>query len=342
MTGPLGGGGRTISIPANGQAVLLTETAVVGTPVFLINTSADSLLYIGDSSAVGPSSGVPLEASTALPWSAGGTVWAAAAPGTADAVSLVITSAIDGWDPSPAAIAAAVAAELLAQGIPNVLVEEPIVNGITLAPGATTNPPTNVSGFASLVIFSEQMTPTVSERLLATQMDPNGNAVDTETISLPAFKGSARLAVTGTTIQFTNQTTDPVRIWVVGSNRAAVQRLDVRAKTSLGDVWTSPSAAYTVGQLVALTEFDNTVQLQGQCYLDFRLGSTAAALKGGLSLVKADGNAYNLAAAGELVLNSANQLCVTKLVAVPASAYTLNFVCTAAGTGTVAASLTPC
>jgi hypothetical protein len=332
--GPLPAGGQSFTLPTSGEAVLLTETAVQGGGLQVINTSVGDLAYLGNSSGVSPTSGVPLEAGTALPWIAGGEVWAAAAPGSTNPITVVITSAIAGWEPSPAAVASAVAAALLEQGIPNVLVEDIVVSNLSVPVGATTaNFP--VAGYASLVVFPSALV----ARVVATQLDTAGNQVDIELVS--SARHATRIAVTGATVNFQNLGATPVTLWVVGSNRPALARVDSRAKALNGDVWSAPTAAYTANQVVALVQTDPDVELQGQCYLEYHVNSTGATVEGTLFLNKNDGGSYRLALASELVLATANQLCVRTMVAITPG-YNLQWVCTVAGTASIVATLVPC
>lgn len=337
MTGPLSGGGKTFTLPIDGDAVLLTETAVEGVPMLVINTSANDLVYLGNSSGVSPASGVPLEAGTALPWIAGGEVWAVVAPGTTNTIAVVITSAIAGWEPSPAAIAAAVAAELLAEGIPNVLVENVIFSGTLASLGQTT---LDVSGYASVVIAGDPTAP-IGTATLRLQQSPDpvqASITDVDTVTMNA-RGSLRLGLSGHYLNVANlSAVTAVQITVVGSNRPPLHRLDTRTDTATGDRW-SAAGPFAAGTVYPLAQLDPLAQLNNEVFLDFHVNG---AVRGDLLLQDANGNRTILALNSEVLVFGAG-MAVTKRVAVTQSAYSIWFSCTTlGGAGTsVVANLVP-
>jgi hypothetical protein len=144
--------GKPLVLTPGGPAVLVTEYAYKG--VLVINTSTVGRVWLGTSSGVGPQNGTPLEAGTAAPWDQDGQLYAVLDPSAAAAVTSILPGAVSRYDPSPAAIAAAaapaIAAQLLAQGIPNVLTSVK-VGDFTLAAGASTAN-IAVTGYAGLVL----------------------------------------------------------------------------------------------------------------------------------------------------------------------------------------------
>lgn len=127
------------------EPLLVTEYMPAGQRCLIINLGT-SLVYLGTSSSVGPNTGVPLEPGTGLPWVASGNqqLYAVVAAGGSPC-TLTVTALAADWTPSPAALATAVALELLEQGIPNVFVGT-YLSSVT--PGA----PVDVSGYASIVL----------------------------------------------------------------------------------------------------------------------------------------------------------------------------------------------
>jgi len=150
MTDPipvLSDSGRSVVVGSN--SVLLTETG----PLTVINTSLTTRIWLGSSSSVSAGNGVPVEPGTSYAWTADGMLFAVRdAAATTDA-SVTITGSGSDWTASPIAIGAAVAAQLLAGGVPIVARTKNVFEGFGL-PGASTYPVgggwLDVTGFSSL------------------------------------------------------------------------------------------------------------------------------------------------------------------------------------------------
>lgn len=152
--------------------IMLTEYAGGdSTPVQIINTDVTAgRVYLGSDSSVSSSNGVPLDPGTALPWTTPGQIWAIADPTAAGPIGITVTAAIGDWTPSPAAIAAQVAQELLLTGIPNVFTETDLGN-------PEMNTPIDVSGYASLTMTLVQGSGGAETIPFYFSNDPNGFGV---------------------------------------------------------------------------------------------------------------------------------------------------------------------
>jgi len=328
MTSPIAGGGRTFTL-LPGQPIMLTEYAAgPNAPLTVINTSDDTI-YVADSSSVGIGTGVPVAAGTSIPWTQPGQIWAVLDPAATDTAAVVITGAIAAWSPSPTAIAAAVAAELLAQGIPTVSREVTLFNANVAAGGSTGL--IDISTYASIVLEALGQQP-----LLITQTDNSGNLVDDEYAGgvAPAVF-PMRMALSGTKVQIFNQGATSVTLRVLGSSRPAVARLDARLGASLGDAWSFPNTTLTNGQPFLLTQaLGGGVQLQGLVYASFWV---SAAAKGRFELTPPNGGVGGtptiIADTSTFVVDAhTNEALADKLMALPAAPYSVYFRSAAAQT----------
>ena len=344
MSSPLTGGGQSFVLQP-GQPVLLTEYAAgPDAPLLIINTSS-AQVYLAQASGVSTASGVPVAGGTSLPWATAGQVWAMLDPAASGTATVVITGAATDWQPSPYVIAGAVAAQLLASGVPNVLREDEIWNGF-LAGNAQTE--IAISQYASLSVVCYS-----GAQLSLVQLDPSGNVLDVETFDGLASPADVpvRLAAIGATLRVINLTgsaTAPFQIF--GSNRPALARADTRRQALAGQLWSLPGNTYTAGQNATM-QIDPGVpnsRLQGQVFASFRVPS--AFTKFHLQIVEADGpisgmgGAMVIATSGEfLASDTAGELALTKMIAVPGVSYVVQFTTQVAVTaGAINVWLMPC
>lgn len=247
MTVPTGGG-RTITVKVGQAAQLLTEYAPppdADSGLTLINIGNDRV-WLADDSSVSSGRGVPLDPGTSIPWQAPGQVWVAPDAAAAATTTIVLTGAIQMWTPSPAAIAAQVAAELLATGIPSVLVTDTIFNGTLAASGDATF---DVSKYASLLIQNDSASLfyRFSNDKAGTQLLDGDYLPSTEV----GAGMSARLAVLGPWLYLQNFDISACDVLIIGSNRAALNRLDYRSSLSAqGDKYASASGAIHTGDIL--------------------------------------------------------------------------------------------
>lgn len=256
-------------------------------------------------------------------------------PNPGETCQIVITDAITDYE-NPVAVAAAVAAELLKSGIPNVLVTDTLFNGVIPANG---NIVLNISGYASVRIQGTIGGPQFSigcEQSLDNPATVLLDAVSMTSMGPVATSGYVlgTLAVVGNWLLIDNGgNASPLTIAVVGSNRPAYARFDARFGETM-QTWQLPNAAYVLGTTYNLTGGGGL--LQGQCWLDYRI--TGGALKGDLFLNTFDGLVM-LASHAELIAVGGASFGISKMVAVPGEAYGLSFACTAGATSNLQANL---
>lgn len=139
---------NTVLLPG-AQPVMVTEYMPGGDGAQVINTASSGTVYIGTTSSVGPSSGVPVAAGASVQYTASGQLWAVLGTDATGPVTLVVSSLISAWSPSPEAVAAAI----LAAGVPNVITVSQV--GTVNNPGGTGNAASkifDVHSFATLII----------------------------------------------------------------------------------------------------------------------------------------------------------------------------------------------
>lgn len=331
-------GGRIVTLTPGQSAQLLTEYAGGNdNPLMIINNDVSAgRVYVGADSSVSTRSGVPIDPGTSLPWTIAGEVWAIADPAAIGPVSIILTTAVSDWTPSPAAIAALVAAELLATGVPNVITEHTIANGDPIA--ASGQKAYDVSGYASVAFV---LTPTTAPTGLADatlRQSALGLTVrnDSFYFAVSAFPYLASrlqgtIAVVGDTLTVQAPAGGSgfgISVTLVGSNRAAREGLDVRSNAGLTDAW-STSVAPTAGNDYPLAQQDASVRLQGQAFATFVAGGVTA-----LGFFELDFGPYAIVVADTTEMyttgnNSARR--VSRLIALPAQQFVVIFRCRQTG-----------
>ena len=176
----MAGGGQPKTVTQ--QATLLTQYG----PVTIINISSD-LIWVADSTSVGPGFGVPVEPGTSLKWESAGVVYAVLDTAATDTTAaVVLTNATDLWTPSPAAIGAEVALQLAQSGIPVTALSKFLYEALPALTGATCGTPgLDVTGFQSVVIdllISGSQSVNVPTAVHLQWYDPGTGSTYTETI----------------------------------------------------------------------------------------------------------------------------------------------------------------
>lgn len=325
MSTPQGAGGRTFNLAAGADATLLAANVDTDTPLTIINTGQNRAYLAGDSNS-SPNTATPLEAGTQQPWSSAGQVWAFTTDGP---TTVVITSATSDWQPSPyaltAAAAAATAALLFEQGVPSVLTVD-IVADVSIPAGATRR--FDVRRYGSLVIISG------GSDMSYFFDDGNGNRTDGDTLDLGnSATDVIRLAVAGLGINIVNDFALANDLIIVGSNRAALDRYDVRNTAANGDSYNRGAGNLVAGNVVVLPS-NYGAALQGGCYLNARI--TGITCKGVFEMVYTDGSGIivSLCDTSEFATQADNSLrYYNGHCAAPAQAVTIQFRCTVAGSG---------
>lgn len=342
MTSPLAGGGQSFTLQP-GQAVMLTEYAAgPDAPLTIINTSS-ATVYVAELSSVSPSNGVPVSGGTSLPWTTPGQIWAVLDPAATAPATVVITGAVSAWQPSPYAIAAAVAAQLLEQGVPNVLRSAELFLGQSVSPGA----PVSVDGsqYASATVYANPIPPSIeTPSFTISQLDESGDVVAEEFV-----RGIApvTIALVGKTVVASNNGTHAAYVNMTGSNRPATSRFDSRIDTAGGYLWSLPNQNFASGSTSSMNGSNGGTltqpQLSGQCFATFQVGSAMTACH--FQIVQLAGpitTAQIVATSGEMIASDFGTKILTKMIAVPSVPYVMEFVANIAAASAPSVFLMPC
>jgi hypothetical protein len=253
------GGGLPVTVTQ--QGTLLTEYA----PVTVINTSTAARVLLANTSSVAPGNGVPLEPGTSYDWATEGNVYAVVDPAASvTTAQIVLTGSGGNWSPSPVAIGAAVAAQLLTTGVPQkLLITElgtfTIGTGLGFVGG-------DLPGYASLFLFATfagaGVNPTLGYQF-ATGSGLNVGQQDTLACNDAGYIPGIILPVTGKSLVcIASAGTASVR--VVGYNRSL-------ARVPLGNGFQSSGAQAAISGIVDASL--HTIPLvtgqmcQGYCYV---------------------------------------------------------------------------
>jgi len=246
----------SVTLQPGAAARMVTEYMPGDPGAQVINTAATGTIYLGTSSSVQPSNGVPLPAGSSVQWVNEGQLWAIAGSDAIGPILLVATSCISSWAPSPEIIALTVAAQLLATGIPNVLLSRTLLNAAAVSPAGVA---VSVGAYATAIVKltnSDGVTPKTCA--YAYKDSVSGATVAAGILScvgVAAFTNDPtwELPVSADTLVLTNVTGGAILATVLGTNRAGERRM-------LGD-WTGlrtlacnvPGNA-VVGTVVAMTD----------------------------------------------------------------------------------------
>jgi hypothetical protein len=319
VSAPYPGGGRPFVLGGGAAAQLLTEYAVGAPPLLLVNISTDRA-WIGSDSNVGPSNGVPLDPGTALPWTGQGSVWGVADSGAANPITVYITSAIAGWTPSPATIAAETAAQLLASGVPSVLTEQVIYDAIPFGGPAVID----VHGYASLLLElvnpGAAATQQYSFQTAAGDSVGFGDTFGTTPAVVPVIAGRLVLAADGWEVR------------VTGTNRPPPHgRPTIAGFTS--EAWILSFAGTTVaGQTLTWTPTAKSgpaFQGPASAYL------TISAAEKGYWIARTNQNDAIIADTGQGHTSANGSLAVAAQVALPANTTQLGFLAETSSAGVI-------
>jgi hypothetical protein len=264
---------RSFTIQPGADPVLLTEY-MPASGALVINTGTAGVVALGTNSAVLPSTGVPLEPGTAVPWITPGQLWAYLDPTTTSSpVTVYLTSNIAGWTPSPAAIAAAAALAIAAQGIPSVYVAQQLDN-IAMPIGYSKI--YQVGTYASLLLH---LTNEVAGQMISLTFLWYSDAAATQFIAgdqvalgnhpIKTMAGSWEIPVRGVAVKIINnaQSLGKADVIVVGTNRP-VGGIKQILTTQMPRVLGFTAQNVTANIPVPLTNLDGLgdyTSLNGQC-----------------------------------------------------------------------------
>lgn len=338
------GGGRTFILTPGNAATLLTQNAPgPDDPATVISSNvAGCRVYLSSDGAVSPSNGVPLDPGSSTPWTKDGTLYALPDPAGTAPATVTLTRAVDDWQPSPAAIAAQVAAQLLAQGVPSKLLFDTIEAGVTLPVAPAWSSPIDVSGYASLVL-DFQLTGGVTPYGLGYRfLDPAGGVLDFQYVS----NWPAIIPVVGPQIQLQINGTLTGTADLYGTNRASLAPHWKAATGYFGEGFhgVAPGIARTVGTVYALAPYSgeaHTAQQPptGQCWMF--VSSTGTVVGGHIDAVTTFGSTIRLCDTAELVAASDGSRSGGRMVVIPENVSVVQFTCTVAGTNTISCWLAP-
>lgn len=137
-----------------GQVTTLSVAMAAGTTIY--NGDANNAVWISGNPTPGPGSGMRIGPKGSLSWTDGGSaVYAAADAGVSTVTTLTLSGAVAQLV-NPVDVGAAVAAQLLTQGVPSVLVGKTILDRVAFTVVSTTIPytlPVDVSKYASLTLY---------------------------------------------------------------------------------------------------------------------------------------------------------------------------------------------
>lgn len=336
MSAPVGGASRTVTVKHGQTAELVTSYAPGpdSTDALTIINLGTERVWLSNDSMAAAGEGVPLEGGTPMAWTAAGALYATPDDANVTDVKLVLTSATTDYQPSPYALALATAAQLLATGVPTVLLETDLALNKALAHNVTDS--WDVSDAASAVLQAN-VTGDFTEMLVSQYMG-NGALVDEE--YLTAEQGGtalARLAIAGATLKIKNVGAAGTYS-LTTSNRPALRRWDSRRRNGAVNLFTVPSGFYANTSILELTPADATVKSQGLCY------ASLSTLCPTWRLTMQDvvtGRETTVADSGEAFTSSGGSKRVSRLIGVPPGEVVFTLYVLADFTGTATVTLTP-
>lgn len=283
----------TANVAAGAPAVMVTEYMPGGDGAQIINPATSGTIYVGTSSGVGSSNGVPVPAGASVQWTQSGQLWAVAGPDfpSGQTTTLIVSQCINQWTPSPEAVASATADQLLTQGIPQVF------RGQLLYSGSAAEFPTlgmDVSQYASLNV---NVTPDGAPGVVGYQFsDPESGAVLDENYLIDCdqtYDFTARIPVSGPLLYITSMFGTP-SVTIYGSNRtvpaiAVNQPNQTKQYQNQGNITAAGSYTLVDEQGISKSVFDGPVMAQvivngsgasGEFFFNFRnsAGGTFAPL----------------------------------------------------------------
>jgi hypothetical protein len=211
---------QTVNVPAGVSATLINSGLPAG--AILYNQSSANTVWVSADPSVSPGNGIPLGPLGSLTWS-GGAVRAIADTGVLTNTQLTISSDVQAMD-NPVAIGAAVATQLLNQGVPNVFQGTLISSGTALpASGGANNYgfiDLDVSKYASVVI---NIRPTAICQVSAGFNAPGSLGLGSFDFSISVVGGGVTLVipVTGPLLSVILTSTASTSLYAIyGSNRS--------------------------------------------------------------------------------------------------------------------------
>jgi hypothetical protein len=211
--------GTTVAIK-KGNASTQVSGAPLTAHTTLRNTDPNNAVWLSSSPAVTPNNGMKLGPLGSLQWVANALCWGCVDTGVVSDVLLNYSDDVDQVN-DPLAIAIATSTELLANGIPNVLISTPLLTDVTINAG-TSSTALPTSQFASLIITALDMS-SLGRFLL--QLDWGGGIIEllssvNDPLALAANSRSFVTSVKSSSLTIKNLSgTDNTKVSVTGTNR---------------------------------------------------------------------------------------------------------------------------
>lgn len=163
---------QSVSVPTGVTPTLINGGLLPGAIIY--NSDSTNTVWISSNPSISSGQGIPLGPLGSLSWK-GGPVYAVAATGVTTGTLLNVTTDVANLD-NPVAIGAAVATQLLAKGVPNVLIGATLNTGVITGAGGFTDweMPGNVGSYASIALA---ITSPVNQSLVLSWLDANGQTV---------------------------------------------------------------------------------------------------------------------------------------------------------------------
>lgn len=270
-----------------GPPVLILAQMPPGT--LIVNQDANNGVWISDQPNVKPSQGFFLGVGGVLRWQKQGSAYAIVDTGVTSAVTLTIGNSADSLT-NPETVGVAVATQLLATGVPNVLTRTPVALNVSIPHNsAVPVSPWDIHGYSSIIVEIVTDPGTVGPRALMLLMqDSVGNVTEYYVgTSVPTSLLSGRFqdfivpidGYSNLSIQYLDANAGTTKVNIYGSNRPA--RSGMQSVPVHGDIETyySGLTAFAVNTPVALnnvaTPGDMLLQQNGWCQVEFVLASTA-------------------------------------------------------------------
>jgi len=206
---------------APGQVTTISTGVTAGTTVY--NGDATAAVWVSANPTPGPTTGgMRIGPKGSLSWTSGGQLYGAVDPGVTSPVVLTLSSNVNALV-NPVDVGAAVAAQLLAQGVPSVFQGDLIASGTSLPATAGTNNygllGLDVSRYASLVVTVD----TINTAQISATLSAGGGNLGSFDFPVTHSVGAVTfvLPVTGPTLALIVHSVQNVNSYAIyGSNRA--------------------------------------------------------------------------------------------------------------------------
>ena len=239
---------QTVSVPTGATPTLINTGLNAGSIIY--NQDTANTVWVSSNPSIVSGQGIPLGPLGSLTWN-GGVVYAVAGTGVTTGTQLNISSDVGNLD-NPVAIGAAVAAQLLATGIPSVLIGKSVFSGVIApmpSPGISWVVPVSIGQYASLAMSFQS---TVNQSITIAWVDSvTGQTISSRRYMLAAYPVDANQLKIETPVKademhifFTDYTAGSVTLQVYASNRALPERIAGTPPYYQGSIAGTAYAAY--------------------------------------------------------------------------------------------------